>query len=1168
MGVRIIRGAICSGKSGMCLDEIEKIHNEDPSARCIMIVPDHYSYETEKKFVERFGGVGLNNIEVLTLRRMAINFLSYEELDHLGGAGRQMLIHRAVTEACAELENTEGIDMKLVTSMRRRGFLDVASSLISEMKHYLVTPELLSSRAEETADNRTLKNKLIALSAVYKKYEELVARSGMSDAEDDLYLLAKHIEEDAQFGNDTYIWVNRFDKFLPQQLRVLESLLKNGVNMTISVCCPQAEDETERLLYVQTEGTLAAVRRLAEQYGSDGELSAGKGLSHIQDKPDLYKLFRYWTEDFIDDKKPEHIELFQSRDAYGEVEHIACEITDLVRAGGYRYRDIAILCGDEEEYRHLIEAVFDEYDIPFFSDRRIILSDHPIAMQILSLFSLIEEDWSYDAAFRYLRAGFIYRRETRGGRVVFTPLDQEETDELENFVLKYGIRGAKRWMGEEKWLRGEDIINAAFGDGETEPEADETIDALRREVALPVAEFAKKTSGKKTAREFAAALLDYLGAINLYEGLKSDIAYFNKNGMLNEAEQFTKIWNLILDVLDQAVRALGGDKMKIEEFAEYINVGLSKCEIRTIPSGIDRVYVGSTERASHSNVRAMFIAGAKAGTFPTVAKAEGFLSDKDRGTLKDSLGVTLSPDSKRKIEEQYFKVYRAVCAVSEKLFLSYSVQTEDGTPLTASGMITDIYRKFPKMEPKDNLVEDKSKDIMYISSPKATAHKMLVRLSKRSSGAKHPLWDIVREWFEENPDRRSVLSLLDRADYYNRRGVMLDSDIANMLYNGRIVYSASRINTFARCPFEYFLKYGLGARKREEWDVTPANMGSYAHRVINDFCLAVEDNAASDAEKIAAWRALTDERRTEIIDGIIEETCNNMLSSKIRDRERTAAIFRRMGRTVSSAAALVQKSLAAGSFAENGMECEFEIDITENVAVRGFIDRIDVCRREDGKTYMRIVDYKTGRTEFDVVNIANGYDMQMVIYALAAASLMKERGEEPDVTGIYYTGVKSRYRQLSPTVTEENVKKKNADDMYLDGVTFASYGKGGRDSVLYSMDNDFFKNGKSAFTKIKLDKDGNVNGIGDADEINGLMSFAREELIEMDSRARGGDISLNPYNSGASGGVCAYCDYGSVCRFDENRRVMRNKEGTAAEVWEKMRTKGAAARGVKDDEMD
>lgn len=1173
MGVSIIRGAICSGKSGMCMDGIEKIHNEKPYAKCIMIVPDHYSYETEKKFVEKFGGTGLNNIEVLTLRRMAINYLSAAQLSHLTESGRQMLIYKAVSETAQELGEREDMDMKLITAMRRQGFLDVASSLISEMKRYLVTPSELIEKAESIEDNRTLKSKLTALGRVYEKYSEFVDKSKCTDSEDDLYMLAERIEKGSEFDSDTYVWINRFDKFMPQQLCVIEAMLKKGVHMTLSVCCPETEDEEERELYRETQKTVEKIEELASVYGFEGSYNAGEGLSHLRGREDLYTLFTHWRGDFVYGERPENIACFQSRDTYGEIERVACKIADLVRNDGYRFRDIALLCGDEEEYRHLIEAVFSEYEIPYFTDRKIILSDHPIAMQILSLFSLIEEDWSYDSVFRYLRAGFIYRKTINGRYTFFKPINQEEIDALENFVLRCGIRGAGSWLGEEEWTDGGDIVDTAFGleKDEKEENPDKTIEKLeelRREITAPPSDFAKKTKGAKTASEFASALFEYLEDINLYGGLKHDISVFKKEGKINEAEQFTKIWNLILDVLDQSVTALGEAKMKRDEFARYISAGLSKCEIRTIPSGIDQVYVGSVERSSHANVKAMFVVGAKSGTFPENIKTEGFLSNKDRNTLQDCYGITIAPDTKKKTDEQYFKVYRALCAVSEKLFISYSVQDEEGREQSPSHMTLEIYRKFPLMRISDNLLNDASNDRVYISSPKATIHKMLINMSRRYKGKKNPLWDIVYEWYSENPEWKRILHLTDRADYYDRRGVMLDADVAEMLYRGKITYSASRINTFAGCPFAYFLKYGLGAYEREEWEITPANMGSYAHQVINEFCLRVEDGAKTNEEKINAWRALDDEKRGEIIGSIISDTRENMLSSNVRDKERTAGIFARMGKTVSDTAKLVQKSLAAGSFAENGMEYEFEVDLSDGIAVKGKIDRIDTCDA-DGKSYMRIIDYKTGRTEFDVVNIANGYDMQMVIYAAAAARIMRNAKKAAEVSGIYYTAVRSKYKNLSATVTEDNIKQKNVKDLVLDGVTFAPEDEMERGKVIYNMDNKFFENQESVFTKIKLDKDGKIKGVGSYDEINGLMEHVKNTVIDIDCRARGGDISLHPYNSNGRGGACGYCAYSSVCKFDEDKISMREKEGSADEIWERMKTKGAALRGVKNNaDMD
>lgn len=1158
MGISIIRGGISSGKSDVCMRQIEKIHNENPEARCIMIVPDHYSYETERKFVEKFGGTGLNNIDVLTLRRMAISCLSAKQLNHLTESGKQMLIFKAANTAREEIKNIADMDMSLVTAMQKQGFLDIAASLISELKRYLVTPEMLIDKAQAVSDNRTLKNKLTVLASVYEKYCSYVSESECTDSDDDLYALAECIKGSNEFNSDTYVWVNRFDKFMPQQLCVLRALLDKGVHMTVSVCCPETEDESERELYVQTEKTVDVVMRLGEEYGFEGSLNAGKALSHLKNKPDLYKLMRYWTEDFVYEGEPKNMSLFQSRDTYGEIERTACRIVDLVRDGNYRYRDIAILCGDEEEYRHIIEAVFAEYEIPYFTDRKIILSDHPIAMQLQSLIGIIGEDWSYEAVFRYLRSGFIYRRAEKGKYVFFNPLDQEDIDELENFVLKYGIRGKSKWLSDDAWKRENDIMGTAFND-ENEAETNERLEAVRHEITAPISKFTEAVKGKKTAEEFAAAIFNYLEDINLYQGLKSDIASFKKNGDVNRAEQFTKIWNLILDVLNQTVTALGDDKMTLDEFGEYMSVGLSKCEIRTIPSAIDQVYVGSVERSSHSNVKVMFIVGAKNGTFPTSIKTEGFLSNKDRNTLRENYGIEIAPDTKKKMDEQYFKVYRAIAAVSEKLYMSYSVQNEKGDSQSASHMLMEIHRKFPEISVTDNLLPDADTDKMYLSSPKATIHKMLINLSKRHTGVKNPLWNIVREWYEQNQGWKRILSLMDRADYYNRRGIMLDSDIAAMLYAGKITYSASRINTFASCPFEYFLKYGLGAREREEWEVTPANMGSYAHRVINEFCIAVEDGAKTNKEKIDAWRALTDIKRTEILEGIINTACDNMTASNMRDKERTAGILRRMGKTVSDAAGLVQKSLASGNYAENGMEYEFQLDLSDSAAVRGIIDRLDICTDGD-KSYTRIIDYKTGKTEFDIVNIFNGYDMQMVIYALAAKQFLSDRGKNAEVSGIYYTAVRSKYRALTSKLTEDNIHERNLGDLTLDGVTFAPEDEEGRARVIYNMDNEFFKNRESMFTRVKMDKSDEITGVGTFDEINGLMDYVKDTITDMDSRTRSGDIQLNPYVSNGIS-ACAFCSYSSVCKFDADRINERIPEGNSEEIWEKMKSRGVTKRG-------
>lgn len=1159
MGIKIIYGGISSGKREICLQEIEKIHGEKPEARCVMIVPNHYSYETERRFVERFGGIGLNNIEVLTLRQMAINTLTANELNHLTEAGRQMLIYKAVKNACSELVLMPDMDKRLVASMGKEGFLDNAASLISEMKRYMVSPEDLKEKARSVEDNKTLENKLRAFSLLYANYTEYVALSGSADGDDDLRILAEHIEREDVYGKDTYVWIDRFDFFLPQQLRVIEALLSKGVNLTVSVCC-DTQTESARELYAKTLPTLNAVRRLAGEHGGYEEIRTENTLSDLTLKPDLYTLITRWNEEFVYDTVPQNIRVFEARDTYSEVERIACEIVDLVRGGDIRYRDIAMMCGDENEYIHLVEAIFKEYEIPYFTDRTIILSDHPIAMQILALFRVLEENWSYDSVMSYLRAGYVY---TMIGKGVF-PLDQNAIDRLENYILRCGIRGEKRWLRDDKWYEENDIMATAFGDEDKgkEDAALDYIDNLRRSVAAPVAAFAKKAKGKHLAKDFAEYLFEFLGHINLYNGIKYEVSRFKKNGDVTEAERFTKIWNLILDVLNQTATAIGDEEITLEDFAEYLKVGLTKCEIRIIPSGIDQVYVGSAERLTKTKIKVIFAAGAKNGTYPAGIKTEGFFSDRDRNCLKEDFNITIAPDTKKKTDEQYFKVYRAIATVREKLYISYSIQNEEGKSQSKARFLLDVERKFPKVTRSDNLTPESNNGRAYISAPKATMHRMLINLSSRNKRAGDALWQAVYRWYKDKEEWQTDLSMIDRADYYDRKGVMLKEDIAARLYEGKVSYSPTRLNTFSACPFKYFMQYGLKAKTREEWDISPMSMGIYAHRVIHDFCARVEKDAKSDKEKIEAWRGLGGEERDSLVNEIIEDTCQKITASSVRDKEKTESILRRMGKTIRQSAILVQQSLGRGSFAEHGMEREFDVSLTDKVALRGTIDRIDMCEGKDGRKYLRIIDYKTGSTEFDVVDIYGGYNMQMVLYALAMNEEIRDNNM--DVTGIYYTVVRDEYKKIEKDVTEANVDSAIGKNMVLDGETFADDDETKKMNTVCSIDNGIIDKGFCDFVKVKID-DENIHGVRSLDEINGLMEKVKERVTEIDEKSRGGVIDLNPYETGKDKSACSYCDFAAVCKFDDKYKKIRKRKGTKDEIWDEMKIKGAAMRGVEID---
>src|SRR5262249_50691283 len=133
---------------------------------------------------------------------------------------------------------------------------------------------------------------------------------------------------------------------------------------------------------------------------------------------------------------PHHLDLLECADRRSEVAACARRIRSLARAG-HRYRDIAVLVRDLDEYHDLVSAAVAEHGIPFFPDRRPRAAHHPLLQFTRALFQIARTNWSHDAVMTLLKSGL-------------TSLTRDQIDELENYVLLHRIRGGA-WSASEDW---------------------------------------------------------------------------------------------------------------------------------------------------------------------------------------------------------------------------------------------------------------------------------------------------------------------------------------------------------------------------------------------------------------------------------------------------------------------------------------------------------------------------------------------------------------------------------------------------------------------------------------------------------------------------------------------------------------------------------------------
>lgn len=1134
MSITVIKGGIFSGKTALCMDMIEKLHKTN---RCIMLVNDKYSFETEKSFIKRFGGTGLNNIDVLTFRKLADELIDTENTQYMSTAGREMLVYRSIK---MYLDQNPKISSNMLRTVGKKGFVEIMSSFVGEIGNYRTTTDEIRTAADNTTD-KVLKEKLSVIADIYDIYSREAQGMNYIDGNIALDMLAEKINSDKELFKGTYVFIDRFNDFLPPRWNVIKAINASAEQVYITLNISEKEDE--KPLYEINRQTL---EKIEEEYVIK-TIEASPHLNHTRDKNKaLYHLISTWDNDDVFSEKTDSIKLFKSSDMYMEVERAACKICDLVREEGYRYRDIALICSDEEKYSHLIEPIFGEYGIPYFSDKRELMQNHPIAIQITSLFDMFENGFDYESVFMYLKAGFIFRKQKSQNGYFYTPVPQEEVDELENYVIKYGIRGKKRYLDSESFAKELTIMQAAFDSTKDSAfikeneKLTELINSLHAELMAPVMEFDKRTKKAQTGEEYAKALFNLIEDINIASGLEAQIYELEKENRVDEAQQYERIWELLSEVTEQVSVTMGDVKMSLEEFGGYIKAGISTCEIRLVPSGIDRVYVGSSQNNTAIGPKVLFAIGATEGTYPNENVSEGFLSDSERDVLNSGKKVMFAKTSSEKLQRENYNVFELFAQPSDYLFISTPVFDSGGAEHECARIVNDIKRKFPNITESDNFSSRSSEERFYISTPQATFHKMLINKSANRDRV-NPIWEAVKDYYSENEEYSEKIKLLDgENEFFDAMG-NIDSSLAQKLYGEHISYSKSKIDQYAKCPYGFFLHYGLGVKEREEWEISKADLGSYAHEIIEKFCTEVEGDAQTPQEKLENWRSLSDDKRAEILDKIFNDVKERMASSQINRRAQIEHILGRMNKVIDKAAKMVTNCFVHGRYTIKSMENEITVPISESVDINGFIDRLDELD-ENGRKYIRVIDYKTGASEFNIKNIYNGVDMQMVIYALAAKLQCEaQEGGKFDVAGMYYTKLRGELKS-----SKQDVEKLRM----LDGITFEGDELGS--DMLSAMD-DSVEEGKSVLLPIKFKKDGTLDK-SSAEKVRThhegemLLDFVKDKILEFDDNIRQkGDIRLMPYE-----GACEYCDYNRICSASGavEKRPVKGKKLSTADIWQ------------------
>ncbi len=1154
MSIRFIYGRAGIGKSTWCINSIAENIKKDDENKLILIVPEQYTFNTENRILKSIGEPALLRTQVLSFKKMA-----HEVFEECGGrvkeiikeSGRNMLIHKVLNEKIESLEYFRKIS-------REQGFYEIVSDVISEFKKYNVEVDSLRN-IEESIQESDLYNKIRELSIIYEAFNEEM-NEGYIDGDDELNLLGKKLLENDIYTNSE-VWIDEFSTFTPQQLEIIRLLARRCKRVNITLCMDNRDNSNGNQDITDVFNTIKNTENKILKIMKENNISYDKpinlnminvneGYNRFKNAPELEHIEKYFfTYPFNSfNGKCENVKLYKANNIYDEIERVAKSITSLIRSGKYRYKDISVVCRNIDDYEKITSVIFKDYEIPYFLDKKLELLNNPLIILITSAFEILFKDWSYESVFKYLKTGL-------------TGIENNYIDVLENFVLEYGVKGYK-------WTVKEIISESWFNNNEELSEEKIFISEIMDEVRRPLLVFHNKIKGKHKVSHICKAIYEFLIDIHAFERINEWIEKFDEIGLEDKVKEYSQVEESVIDILDQAVDVMGDKDLDSYDFFKILNSGFNNEEIGVIPVALDQVNIGDVARIKGRDVKALYIVGVNDGILPASKKEEGILSDNDRNILSE-IGIELASNTRNKVFEEQFLLYTVLTISSDYLMISYPMADFEGKSLRPSIVISRIKKILPKLVEESDLYDLSSyKDkLNKVISPIPTFNELILAMRKNCDEENvEEYWREVYKWYKDSPEyENKVKNIFKGLDYSNLKNHVNKNNLRELYANedGKLMFSVSRLEKYAECPFSYFVQYGLKAKNRKIYEFTPPDLGSFVHDILDLFTNRVKKEGI-------LWSELNNERCKEIVSNLIDIRLSEQTNSILNSSKRFKYLSQRFKRVISKSVTVMAEQIGKGEFEVFKTEFDFgnyktgeavmlNLQDDEKVYLQGRIDRIDTLDL-DGQTYIRIIDYKTGAKKFDLNELYYGLQMQLLVYLDAIIKNSKYILEKQVVPGaVLYFKVDDPIIKSKKEMTTEEVETEVLEELKLKGLVLKDA------KVVKAMDRDI--EGYSLVIPAAFKKDGDFKSTSDVvteEEFTLLREYVNRKMISLCEDMLCGDIKIEPTKQ-ANRSYCEYCDFSSICQFDTSIKDNKYKivgKKSRTEIWDNIRSD---VKGSKED---
>ncbi len=1070
--LRFVIGTAGTGKSTYITEKIVSLARR--GEKCLMIVPEQFSKTGESVLFSALDDTQSNLVDLFSftslLRDVNTNHKKISAAV-LTRAGKAVMARRSV----------ENVKKMLTLYSRQRssfGFSFSLAETFDDFKRSGISRDTLYTLVQN-APQKSRRLKELAL--IYSEYTGLMGDK-FCDSEDLYEKLGEMLP--FEYTYNTHIFIDGFESFSHGQLKIIEKMLADSIDVTVALTCDSLYDTT------RGTGNFSFVQNTASQL-----IRIAKNMDTVIEPPVVMReKYRFRNNDMVNvdlflqgkdtvESENSHVFVTQWENQFDEVCYVTAQINRLVRRG-YIYNDIAVVCPQMEKYENQLQESLTLAGIPYFIDaNRIISSSAPIVL-FRSILSAMADGINSETILPLLKTGL-------------TAFDEEAVALLENYLYV--------WQ-DYSFDYSVDFPLSPGGlkprPAEDEIETLERINHIRRtltEIFAPFTALEKPTGGQILENCYNIALAlgsdeKLLGAVSLLE-------------QEEDRQLLLRQWETAVECLDELYNITGDDIIPPADMEQLFTLIAEGVEIGFAPQTQDCVMITDPKRMKLESVKAVFIIGAAQDIFPAIVSESGLISSADREYLKQN-NYPLKNNFENLFSFENLYYYKALTSPEEYLYISCAKKNIDTRQLLSAQIET--------LQKEMNLPS--------------------VQLSIEDYGVTAEFFTDYISGKATNLTRNSYLELLSSLDttvdrLRTRQFEIRDLSLLNTVLGDSITISPTHAQSWFQCAFMYFMQKILNVKPLEKAEFDVRLAGNYLHFIAQ----TVMEKYGEDYY-LAQWEDIEKD-----IDSAVEKFIEANYPPQIYNDIRFTAQYENMKANALQLMMYIHSEQKDGLFRPVAFEekigmggrvppLKIQADDGKSVNIIGVADRVDVYRGRESD-YLRIVDYKTGTQEFSLDDVYNGLSTQLLLYMNALLDADFARGDKPLKPGaVVYQPSDARFK-----FDKDNESLYTAVGMALDNPEIShafDTTRKGRYGLILGDD----KTKKVTGSEIAGEKKFNI-----------ILDYVKDEIKQMAENIYSGKFDSLPLEKEGGSRPCRWCRFASVCQNGTKSKEMVKNQFDAME---------------------